>query len=57
MELKGGVDHAFLEWVCGQAGDRSLRRQEEKGIHSFDSEILEVRLVCLALYWALEIQQ
>lgn len=57
MELKGGVDHTFLEWVCGQAGDRSLRRQEEKGIHSFDSEILEVRLVCLALRWALEIQQ
>lgn len=38
-------------------GAAGLRWQEEKGIHSANSEILEVHLVCLALCWALEIQQ
>lgn len=63
MELKGGwTTHFWNGFVDRQEigpgqGAAGLRRQEEKGIHSFDSEILEVHLVCLALCWALEIQQ
>lgn len=66
-ELKDGVEdsgvdqtwNGILDRQCigpGQ-GEAGLKMAGEKGIHSFNSYILKVHLVCLALCWTLEILQ